>query len=234
MDGKPLKDEDNLGRRVRASEHFSASYADARDAFLAEARRRGFALTSYEHPLRGRDGETLALDVARLGDPHAARVLIVSSACHGVEGYCGSGVQIAALRVGDLVAKARDAGVGLVFMHALNPYGFSHIRRVTEENIDLNRNFVNFSAALPENSAYRELHGLMIPRTWPPDLAHEGDLLAFVAARGERAIQAALSSGQYEFPEGLLFGGRGPTWSHRALRKALRDHAAGAERRWRR
>jgi hypothetical protein len=74
-------------------------------------------------------------------------LLIVSSACHGVEGYCGSGVQVFALHDDEWRAKARDAGVAVLYIHALNPYGFSHLRRVTQENVDLNRNFHDFAAA---------------------------------------------------------------------------------------
>jgi hypothetical protein len=32
--------------------------------------------------------------------------------------------------------------VTLVFIHAVNPYGFHHDRRVNEDNIDINRNFL--------------------------------------------------------------------------------------------
>ena len=38
------------------------------------------------------------MDVARYGPADAPALLIISSACHGVEGFCGSGVQIALLR----------------------------------------------------------------------------------------------------------------------------------------
>jgi hypothetical protein len=48
-------------------------------------------------PAAGREGEALAMDVARDGPPDADKLLIVSSACHGVEGFCGSGVQVYAL-----------------------------------------------------------------------------------------------------------------------------------------
>jgi hypothetical protein len=59
-------------------------------------------------------------------------------------------------------------GVAVLYVHALNPYGFSHIRRATHENVDLNRNFHDFSKPLPVNEAYRELHPLLLPDQWPP------------------------------------------------------------------
>ena len=120
---------------------FSARYAQARVKFLEGAATAGLAIRSFEHPLKGRDGETLAMDVALDGPADAQNLLIVSSACHGVEGYCGSGVQVFATHDAEWRAKARAAGVAVLYIHALNPHGFSHVRRVTNENVDLNRNF---------------------------------------------------------------------------------------------
>jgi hypothetical protein len=47
------------------------------------------------------------MDVALDGEAGSERLLIVSSACHGVEGYCGSGVQVFALH--DAEWRARPA-----------------------------------------------------------------------------------------------------------------------------
>ncbi|MCX7232683.1 MAG: DUF2817 domain-containing protein, partial [Burkholderiales bacterium] len=73
---------------------FSSSYAQARAKFLAAAASAGLAVQSYPHPLPGRDGEALATDLVLDGAANADRLLIVTSACHGVEGFCGSGVQV--------------------------------------------------------------------------------------------------------------------------------------------
>jgi hypothetical protein len=95
-----------------------------------------------------------------------------------VEGYCGSGVQVFALHDQEWRAKARDAGVATLYIHALNPYGFSHVRRFTHENVDLNRNFQDFSKPLPVNTAYREVQPLLLPEdcTRPPLLRTPGEL----------------------------------------------------------
>ena len=73
---------------------FSSRYAAARIKFLEAAASAGMALRSFEHPLKGVDGETLAMDVALDGSPDAENLVIISSACHGVVGYCGSGAQV--------------------------------------------------------------------------------------------------------------------------------------------
>ena len=204
---------------------FSASYAQARVKFLEAAATDGLRIESFKHPLPGRDGEQLATDVALEGDPASERLLIVTSACHGVEGYCGSGVQVFALHDAEWRAKARDAGVAVLYVHALNPYGFSHVRRVTQENVDLNRNFHDFSQPLPVNEAYRQVHPLLFPAAWPPDAANRAAIEAFIAAHGLPAWQAAISGGQHEFPDGLFFGGSAPTWSNRTVRAILQKYA---------
>lgn len=209
---------------------FSPSYAQARVKFLEAAATASARIESFNHPLAGKDGETLAMDLALDGAPASERLLIVSSACHGVEGHCGSGVQVFALHDADWRAKARDAGVAVLYIHALNPWGFSHGRRVTNENVDLNRNFHDFSRPLPQNAAYARVHPLLLPATWPPDAANQAAVQAFIAQDGLAAWQAAISGGQHEFEDGLFFGGRAPTWSNQTLRAVLARHAAAARR----
>jgi len=209
---------------------FAPSYAQARIQFLEAAATRGARIESFQHPLPGRDGETLALDAALVGDAASERVLVISSACHGVEGFCGSGVQVFALHDAEWADKTRAAGVAVLYLHALNPWGFSHGRRVTQENVDLNRNFHDFDQPPPVNEAYARVHPLLLPGTWPPDTANQAAVQAFIAQHGLPAWQAAISGGQYEFADGLFYGGRAPTWSNQALRQVLARHAAAARR----
>ncbi len=209
---------------------FSQTYAEARDKFVAAAEAAGLDVESHAHPMLGRDGETLAMDVVREGPRDAAGLLIVSSACHGVEGFCGSGVQVSLLGDVDWRAAARDAGVAVLQIHGLNPYGFSWWRRTTHENVDLNRNWHDFQAVPPRNADYDELAALLVPPTWPPSDDVKTRIDAFVAARGERALQQAISGGQYHHPEGLFFGGTSATWSQVTLRHVLQEHGRQCRR----
>jgi hypothetical protein len=213
---------------ISPKQAFAESYARARVRFLEAAASAGMAIQSHNHPLTGREGETLAMDVALDGPADAERLLIVSSACHGVEGYCGSGVQVFAAHDVEWRAHASSAGVSVLYIHALNPHGFSFERRVTQENVDLNRNFQNFSQPLPVNAAYPALHPLLLPTEWPPTAQNAAATDAFVAKHGAPAYQAAVSQGQYAFPAGLFFGGTAPTWSNTTLRRVLREHGESA------
>lgn len=215
---------------IGVAEAFSPSYALARRKFLQGGVAAGLTVDTHPHPLKGKDGEDLAMDVAYDGPPDAQNLLMVSSACHGIEGHCGSGVQVFALHDTEWREKARAAGVGVLYVHALNPHGFSSGRRVTQENVDLNRNFADFTQPLPVNANYAELHPLLLPKAWPPSPQNQAEIDGWIASHGVPAYQAAISGGQYQFHDGLFYGGTAPTWSNRTLRQVLRTHVRQAKR----
>ena len=140
---------------------FSESYAEARTKFCGAAAEAGGAIRSRPHPpARGPSGEALYLDTARFGPADATNMLVLISSTHGVEGHCGSGAQIAWLRTGGPAKLPKDTGA--LILHAVNPYGFAWTRRVTEDNVDLNRNFVDHDKAYPRNDGYSALaHALL-------------------------------------------------------------------------
>lgn len=201
---------------------FSRNYAEAREKFLGAAARRGLAVESFELPMRGADGETLATDVVLDGPADARNLLIVISGVHGVEGYCGSAIQTGLLGLG----ATHAAHTAVLHVHAVNPYGFSYSRRATQENVDLNRNFVDFSAPLPVNAPYAEIHDLLLPDAWPPVDANEAILDGYRQKVGARGFQRAVSLGQYAFADGMHFGGQAPAWSNVTFRRILRRYAA--------
>ena len=125
---------------------------------------------------------------------------------------------------------ALAAGVAVLYIHGLNPWGFSWWRRTTHENVDLNRNFRDFAAEAPANEAYDELADVIVPTAWPADAAARETLEAFVATHGEKALQKAISGGQYRHADGVFFGGAAPTWSHETLRQVLRKHGTRCRR----
>jgi len=208
---------------------FSRSYSGARSAFLAACATAGAELRSHRHPLAGPDGAPLFLDEARLGPPDARRILFLASGTHGIEGFCGSGIQTFLLRSG--VARRLPAGTALVLVHAVNPYGFAWLRRVNEDNVDLNRNFLDHRESHPENPDYDGLYAALNPECLDEGTlgASLAALRAFESERGSAASYRALSGGQYRHPRGVQYGGREPAWSNRVLRGVWERHAAGAE-----
>jgi Protein of unknown function (DUF2817) len=216
---------------MRIPEYFSSTYAEARQKFLEAAHAGGGAIESHVNPnAKGPNGEALATDVARFGGMDAENLFITCSGTHGNEGFCGSGCQIGFMEDG--IINARPKSVAVLLVHAVNPYGFSHLRRVTEDNVDLNRNFQDFSKPLPDNLRYSELHDLLVPSDWdgPGRAEADGALQAWIDKYGLSAFQAAVTGGQYKFPDGLFFGGQRATWSNQTFRAILKTHGAKAKR----
>jgi hypothetical protein len=213
-----------------AATRFSTDYGEARTRFRRAAETAGGKLRSYDNPNRGPSGETLACDCAWFGPENAGKVLAIMSGTHGVEGFCGSAVQLDWLEEGH--AAALPPGHAALLIHAINPYGFAWIRRVTEENVDLNRNFIDFAGALPENPAYDELADALVPAalSGAAFAAAEAKIAEFRARKGDAAFHAARSAGQYRHKDGIFYGGAGPTWARRAEEAIIADYRLAARR----
>jgi Protein of unknown function (DUF2817) len=190
--------------------HFHRSYAAARQHFLALCERTSARVDSNEHPVRGPDG-AIYTDIASWHDDDEGPLVVISSGTHGIEGYAGSGIQCALLAEG----LHRAYATPVMMVHAINPYGFAWQRRVNEDNVDLNRNSVDFSKTLPSSTAYDELAKLLEPDAWTEAsiATITSGLGKFVSVHGFPALQAALTAGQYGHPNGFFYGGRAPAWS---------------------
>ncbi len=180
---------------------FSADYYRARARFRQAAHDLGWHVES--HPVY----QDLTMDVAcSLGAPHQPTI-IISSGLHGTEGFFGSAAQLA------LMANPLSTTVRWVFIHALNPYGFAHIRRYNEDNIDLNRNFLlpgeSYSGSPPEYSKIDAWLNPAHPRSQFDPFWWQA--IGSILRQGYQPMQQAIGEGQYEFPQGLMFGGKAPS-----------------------
>jgi hypothetical protein len=203
---------------------FSATYREARQRFLDAAHRAGATVDSHVHPLKGAEGEEIGTDTALLGAADADKLFIVSSGTHGPEGFSGSACQLSLLN-DELARRANDRGVALLLIHAVNPFGFSHLKRTNEDNIDLNRNFNDFSAPYPDNPVYEEIHDLLVPAAWPPSAETESQLTSAMARLASQRAPG-ISSGQARHPDGLFYSGTAPAWSNRTIRGIVRRQGA--------
>ena len=140
--------------------YFSNDYFDARKEFLEAAETSGVPVIQFCHPLTGPNEEELGTDIALMGSQSAENIIIVGSATHGIEGFCGSGCQTGFLQ--ENWSTKLNSNTALILVHANNPYGFAHQRRINEDNIDLNRNFIDFQTALPDSSQYSKLRSSLV------------------------------------------------------------------------
>jgi len=207
--------------------HFSRTYQQAREHFIKACCDFKGELASIKHPEQGPDGD-IFMDIGCFGDKSAQRVVVISSGTHGVEGYTGSGIQSLLLHEG-LYARL-PASTRLLMVHCVNPYGFAWQRRTNESNIDLNRNFISFEKA-PVNKSYREIADVFEPKSWNADteISLINEVREFVKNKGLEWYQSALSSGQYEFPCGMFYGGLEPAWSNLTIRQVAMDYLQNTE-----
>ncbi|UCD69329.1 MAG: DUF2817 domain-containing protein [Betaproteobacteria bacterium] len=193
-------------QRMTGSDYFSKTYEIARSRFIAAACAAGGQMDEIYLDAMSPVGSPLAIEIAWFGLDNPSRVLIHSSGIHGVEGFAGSAVQLALL---DSELKI-PSDAALVLVHCLNPYGMAWLRRVNERNVDLNRNFV-VDPAVRTGAAdtYRRLDGLLNPDRLPAgrDLFYARALRSGLKY-GMPALRQAVAEGQYEFPEGLFYGGK--------------------------
>jgi hypothetical protein len=185
---------------------FSPTYTTARQRFRETAKAAGARLDELPLDARGPHGEHLAIDIAWFGAEYPQCVLVHSSGLHGVEGFAGSAIQLQLLAA----PPSLPTDVSVAFLHVVNPYGMAWLRRFNENNVDLNRNFL--AADQPFRGAaeaYRKLNGLLNPATPPHALDLFLPRAAYCIARyGFQKLKQAVAEGQYEFPQGLFFGGR--------------------------
>src|SRR4051812_33292522 len=149
----------------RPEDFFSADFPMARRRFRQAVTARGGRLDTLAIPERGPHGEELGIDIGWFGAAEPRRVLVHSSGVHGIEGYAGSAIQLQWLAEG---LPALPSDVAIVIVHLLNPYGYAWLRRVNENNVDLNRNFgtpgTRVNAAAQD---YAALDALLNPQSPP-------------------------------------------------------------------
>lgn len=182
---------------------FSQRYAGARDKFISNVETSSIVekLSNLPHPLKGPKNEKLFCDIAWAGNLKADKVLVVVSGIHGVEGGVGSAIQ------SDFVTRHRrlPSDVCVVLVHALNPWGFAWASRNDDQGIDVNRNFVDFDAPLPQSKA---------TEIWTQLEKGETDIAAIAQDRQQFDL---LSEGQYEKPDMPYFGGKESSWSRQVI-----------------
>jgi hypothetical protein len=141
------------------------------------------------------------------------RLLILTSGIHGVEGYTGSAVQQMFLR--DLAKNSGFDDFAVLLIHGVNPYGFKYKRRVTENNVDLNRNGSLDGTLFDSiNEGYNDLYDMLNPKGKVSlnSLGHvffHLEAVLKIIQHSMGTLRQAILQGQYQHEKGIYFGGRG-------------------------
>ena len=193
------------------AESFRTDYEDIR-LHLQEL-SDGLGAEFASHPIDESDG--LYIDSFYLPSRDTQTNLVVlTTGVHGIEGYIGA----AMLDVffGEIYPTLDHSDTGVLVVANVNPYGMKHLRRYNENNVDLNRNFIldwdSFDRA--SNQEYPKVDTFLGPTGKIGNaLWHEAGFYLSLAktavTEGADTISDALLTGQYEYPQGVYYGGDG-------------------------
>jgi len=203
--------------------YFKVTYDQARKAFAerasqVEKKYPGSRYVSVKMPPAHND--ELFTDLLYIpSKKQKAKLLIITSGLHGIEGHTGSAVQNMLIDKFLLNKPSTDVSdFAFLWIHSLNPYGHKHNRRVNENNIDLNRNFVLDEGLFSDESsrhnvAYKRFNDFLNPPvSYKKNLLNQfkyfGNIIKLIGKNGIKMFRQAVLQGQYEFEKGIFFGGK--------------------------
>ena len=141
-------------------------------------------------------------------------LIVLTTGVHGMEGYIGA--TMLDVFFNEVYPTLDSSDTGVLVVANVNPYGMKYYRRYNENNVDLNRNFILDwnSFDLSSNKEYPKVDTFLGPTGKIGNgLWHE---VGFYLSLGKTAItdgadtiSDALLTGQYEYPQGVYYGGNG-------------------------
>lgn len=198
------------------SEVFFDEYDEVREHLLATVdnlKNQGIETDLYSHAIDVE--EDLYIDTIYLPSSTEQKNLVVlTTGVHGIEGYIGSVMLDVFWQ--EIYPDLNKENTGVLVIANVNPYGMKHHRRYNENNVDLNRNFIidweSFDTTV--NKDYPKVDQFLGPQKKMGNaLWHEAGFYASmvkeVVANGADSISNALLGGQYEYPQGVYYGGAG-------------------------
>ena len=207
---------------------YKNDFLKSRQQFRQRAEENDYTLQTNHHPtLRASDGLPLTIDTAIRFPTDARTGMVTVSGTHGIEGIFGSNVQRQWLEKNVL-----NSNIAELHIHLVNPWGVINNRRVNEDNVDVNRNFINFNENLPTNKEYLAHRSDLEFDNWPGDTPESVDLplFAWIEKDGYEAVQTCITKGQYHCNDGLFFGGASPCWSRKVVERLAQTYLTRLDR----
>ena len=198
------------------SDSFRTTYEQTREGvrnLIANLQAQGVDVKTESHAVNASDD--LYIDTFYLpatGDH--TNLIVLTTGVHGMEGYIGS--VMLDVFFGDVYPTLDTENTGILVVANVNPYGMKYYRRYNESNVDLNRNFIldwdNFD--LSSNKEYPKVKEFLGPEGKIGNaLWHEAGFYLSLAKTaitdGADTVSDALLTGQYEYPQGVYYGGKG-------------------------
>jgi len=215
---------------------FHETYAENREQFrrLAASLQREFSdVETSKCIVKSEVDSDLTIDAVYIPARNAAKkLLIMTSGVHGMEGFTGSAVQQYFMT--EVLDDEVLQNMGVLLIHAINPYGFKYQRRVSEDNVDMNRNFHSSKDLFTKkNEGYASIYHFLNPQRKVRAGYFRNSLFflkssSLISKYSMRVLRQATVQGQYEFSKGIFFGGNDfepqKEWLERLLAEKTSDY----------
>ena len=212
------------------SEYFYNSYDEIRSHLkerVEKLRADGVTVEVSEYAVD--ESDNLYIDNIYLPSANEKKNLIVlTTGVHGMEGYIGSVMLDVFFE--EIYPTVDTENTGILVVANVNPYGMKYMRRYNENNVDLNRNFIldwndfdmSSNKDYPEVKEFLQPEGKIGNAFW-----HEAEFYLNLAkealTKGADKVSDALLTGQYEYPQGVYYGGNGDEISTAYLKGVFND-----------
>ena len=212
------------------SKSFYTTYEDVRenlDRRVESLRKKGITVEQSEYAVNA--AENLYIDNIYLpASQNKTNLIVLTTGVHGIEGYIGSVMLDVFFE--EIYSELDTANTGILIVANVNPYGMKNYRRYNENNVDLNRNFIEDwdSFDRSSNQEYPKVVNFLQPEGKMGNaLWHEVGFYLSLAKEavftGADTISDALLTGQYEYPTGVYYGGNGDEVSTTYLKGVFAD-----------
>ena len=211
-------------------EYFYNSYDEIRSHLkerVEKLRANGVTVEVSEYAVN--ESDNLYIDNIYLPSANEKKNLIVlTTGVHGMEGYIGSVMLDVFFE--EIYPTLDTENTGILVVANVNPYGMKYMRRYNENNVDLNRNFIidwngfdlSSNKDYPEVKEFLQPEGKIGNAFW-----HEAEFYLNLAkealTKGADKVSDALLTGQYEYPQGVYYGGNGDEISTAYLKGVFND-----------
>lgn len=201
-------------KAINSQSYFKNTFQEAKIDFLGRAdalsKKDGELFTKNHAVIDSNNPGFAKIDYLYFGKKNYENLVIIQSGTHGIEGHAGSGVENFLI---DYLQSKNIKNTSFLFIHGVNPYGFSSNRRTNNHNVDLNRNFVTDKKTFQEtNPGYNQIQDFLNP-TQPTELGlwekiqfHISSVF-LIAKYSKDTLKRAILKGQYNHKQGVYFGG---------------------------
>jgi hypothetical protein len=212
------------------ADSFLTTYDEVRESLerrIESLRANGITVEYSEYAID--ESDNLYIDNIYLpSTDKKTNLIVLTTGVHGIEGYIGSVMLDVFFE--EIYQTIDTTNTGILIVANVNPYGMKYMRRYNENNVDLNRNFIEdwdsfdrtSNKDYPKVVSFLQPEGKMGNAFW-----HEAGFYLSLAKEaiftGAGTISDALLTGQYEYSEGVYYGGDGDEKSTTYLKGVFAD-----------